>query len=120
MQIMPETARVIAKRNGLAGRITADSLRDPFLNLTLGVIYLRELRERYSGLSPYYQLAAYNLGPAKFDSLRSQPGFKPSKTLKYYQDIMKGISTWRFYGRPVEEAAVQSPKARVKAEPRSA
>ncbi len=92
MQIMPGTARVVSGKRG------ALDLKDPFLNLTLGLTYLRDLKERYSGLSPYYHLAAYNMGPHRLDQLRAKPTFKPEKTLKYYQDIMRGVESWRRYG----------------------
>lgn len=96
MQLMPATARSLSPRP-----ITAATLRDPFLNLELGVIYLRDLRKRYSGLSAYYPLAAYNLGPYRLDSLRARPDFKPMKTLRYYEEIMRGIGEWRRYGSRV-------------------
>jgi soluble lytic murein transglycosylase-like protein len=113
---MPQTADVVARRNRISAAITKKALEDPFLNLTLGVTYLRELRDRYAGLSPYFHLAAYNIGPARLDRLRASPRFRPGQTLKYYESIMKGVPTWRYYGprRSVEEAAVQSRPARVK------
>lgn len=93
MQLMPDTARKLSAR-----RIAPAALVDPFLNLELGVTYLRKLRDRYSGLSPYYALAAYNLGPYRLDTLRAKPAFKPDKTLRYYKEIMRGIGDWRRYG----------------------
>ncbi len=98
MQLMPATARYVAPRHGIHRKITVSDLRDPFLNLSLGVAYLRELRDRYAGLSAYYPLAAYNLGPARLDQLRARPGFKPTQTWKYYQAIMRGVNDWRHYG----------------------
>lgn len=97
MQVMPQTARDVALRHPTVRRLGHD-LKDPFLNLTLGIIYLRELKERYIGLSPYYHLAAYNMGPHRLDVLRAQPGFKPEKSLKYFQDVMRGVESWRHYG----------------------
>lgn len=96
MQLMPATARVLARRYGLLypGR---ESLKDPYINLALGMAYLRELKDRYVGLSPYYHLAAYNMGPARLDELRARPGFRPDQTLRYYQDVMKGVDRWRYY-----------------------
>lgn len=98
MQIMPATGRFVAGRHGLPTRIGAKDLEDPFLNLSLGVAYLRELRDRYAGQSLYFHLAAYNLGPHRLDELRARPDFKPVKTLKYYEDIMRGVNDWRHYG----------------------
>lgn len=97
MQLMPQTARVVAHRHPQVRRYGHD-LKDPFLNLALGTVYLRELKERYTGLSPYYHLAAYNMGPHRLDTLRARPGFKPEKSLKYFQDVMRGVDNWRHYG----------------------
>ncbi len=108
MQLMPATARVIYHRypslrplrntGRNSGRNLAIDLKDPFQNLTIGMTYLRELKTRYLGLSPYFHLAAYNIGPHRLDVLRARPGFKPEKTLKYFQDIMRGVENWRHYG----------------------
>ncbi|MBS1960823.1 MAG: lytic transglycosylase domain-containing protein [Bdellovibrionales bacterium] len=93
MQLMPGTARRLGARH-----VTVKALQDPFLNLELGVTYLRNLRVRYAGLSAYYPLAAYNLGPHRLDTLRAKPTFKPEKTLRYYEEIMRGVGDWRRYG----------------------
>ena len=68
MQLMPSTAQFIAHRHGLKfrGRL---SLMDPFQNLNFGVRYLAYLRDRYDGEIPH-MLAAYNLGPTRYDKLR--------------------------------------------------
>jgi hypothetical protein len=107
MQVMPATARVVAGR-----RVTAKALLDPFLNLELGVKYLRQLRDRYSGLSPYYALAAYNMGPSRLDALRAKPTFKPTKTLRYFEDIMRGVGDWRRYGAHALSEVSAIPEAR--------
>jgi len=96
MQLMPATARQLGARHA-----SVATLKDPFLNLELGMTYLRQLRERYAGLSAYYPLAAYNLGPYRLDRLRAKPGFRPDKTLRYYEGIMRGVADWRRYGSQV-------------------
>jgi hypothetical protein len=96
MQIMPQTASHLAKKYAIPYR-GRDSLKDPFLNLTLGITYLKELRTKYEGKSPYFHLAAYNMGPARLDQLSARPGFKPSQTLKYFENVMKGVDYWRNY-----------------------
>ena len=102
MQLMPATAQVVAKRFGI--RYTgARSLQDPFTNLSIGVAYLYFLRQRYQGESPYYHIAAYNLGPAKLDELRSQKSFKPTNTKKYYEKIKQGVPKLRFYNVGLED-----------------
>lgn len=112
MQIMPATAVVTAEEMGLdlenqrlrlgarsklaaAGRL----LRDPFANLTFGVAYLSWLRDHYHGLSAYYLVAAYNIGPARMDELLSRKSFKPVSTKRYFEAIRRGVPGLRFYHR---------------------
>jgi len=98
MQIMPGTAHHVARRDSPEQKRIKHDLKDPFLNLRLGMIYLRELKDRYAGESPYYHLAAYNMGPSRLDSLRAKPGFSEKPSMKYVQDVMRGVSDWRHYG----------------------
>jgi soluble lytic murein transglycosylase-like protein len=64
MQIMPETADVMASENGMAD--VSDKLFDPATNLTLGQKYVRELASRPQiGDNLLLLLAAYNGGPNK-------------------------------------------------------
>lgn len=107
MQLMPKTAQLIARRieapyaeafNDLS-RVEA-GLRDPFVNLELGVAYLATLRDRYRDLSPYYLVAAYNVGPGKMDELLSRKTFKPVNTKRYYESIRRQVPEMRFYRRP--------------------
>ena len=97
MQLMPATAVGVARNTELKHGMLLDdlALRDPFTNLTLGVAYLAQLRHRYQGLSPYYLLAAYNIGPVRLDSLRRHEDFEPKLTKKYYESILKGVSEFR-------------------------
>ena len=96
MQLMPSTAETVAKRMGLRYK-GAKSLLDPYTNLTIGVAYLAYLREQYRGDSPYYHVAAYNIGPARLNQLRAQKSFKPDGTKKYYLKIRDGVPRLRFY-----------------------
>jgi len=96
MQLMPATAAHLAKKYALPYR-GKESLKDPYINLTLGITYLKELRVKYAGKSPYFHLAAYNMGPTRLDHLSSRPDFKPSQTLKYFENVMKGVDYWRKY-----------------------
>jgi hypothetical protein len=90
MQLMPASAAVIAKQSGLSFS-GAQSLREPRFNLTLAVSYLAQLRHRYRNRSPYFFIAAYNIGPGRLDKLLSRPSFKPVQTLKYYREIQKWL-----------------------------
>lgn len=98
MQLMPDTARVVAKRFGI--KYTGPkALSDPFTNLSLGIAYLAQLRDKYQGLSPYYAIAAYNMGPARLDQLMARPGgFRPAKTKEYYDQIVSSIAQFKNNG----------------------
>ncbi len=56
MQLMPDTARWLAKK-----RITKKMLLDPELNIEIGIIYLERLFNKYRTVE--FVLAAYNGGP---------------------------------------------------------
>jgi soluble lytic murein transglycosylase len=60
MQLLPATARRTARQFGLA-EPRAEQLFDPELNLTLGILHLKELLQRYGG-DRVKALAAYNAG----------------------------------------------------------
>lgn len=95
MQLMPATAQHVAHSLKL-GKLSAAQFNDPFMNLTLGVTYLSWLRDRYRHTSPYFMVAAYNLGPARLDQLVARKGFKPLATKKYFELIRRGIFHYRF------------------------
>lgn len=61
MQILPNTGEALAERHGVTWR-GPRTLFDPVANVTLGIAYLSELRERF-GPWPT-ALAAYNWGPS--------------------------------------------------------
>jgi soluble lytic murein transglycosylase len=61
MQLLPETARIVARRNGL--RVpTRAQLLEPSVNIPLGSAYLATLVERFEGEAAL-ATAAYNAGP---------------------------------------------------------
>lgn len=64
MQVMPATGEELAAELGVSWR-GAQTLFDPFVNLRLGVAYLRQLQSRYGNIST--ALAAYNWGPGHID-----------------------------------------------------
>lgn len=63
MQLMPATARNVAKRQGVAYRGTK-TLYEPEVNILLGTRYYAGLLERYDG-NRVKALAAYNAGPSR-------------------------------------------------------
>lgn len=62
MQLMPATAEGVARQIGLRW-VGPASLFDPVTNVRLGVVYLRELLDRYGSVT--IALAAYNWGPTR-------------------------------------------------------
>ena len=60
MQLLPSTARVTAKNNGLPYRNESE-LFDPFVNIMLGTAHLQELYDKY-GNNRILIAAAYNAG----------------------------------------------------------
>jgi soluble lytic murein transglycosylase len=65
MQILPSTARFIARRSGGTAFRESD-LADPQVNIAYGSWYLRYLLDRYGGSEPL-ALAAYNGGETNLD-----------------------------------------------------
>lgn len=97
MQLMPGTAKYMAQKLKMpySGE---QALFDPFTNLTLGVNYLSLLRDKYKGKSPYFHIAAYNIGPGRLDYLLTRKsGFKPRETKVYFEKIRAGVPSLRFY-----------------------
>ena len=65
MQVMPKTAKEVAKRLGL--KFSSERmLSDWNYNAKIGIAYLEELSERYKG-NPILIAAAYNAGPSRAD-----------------------------------------------------
>ena len=65
MQILPSTARFIAKRSGGTAFVPSD-LGTPQVNIAYGAYYLRYLLRRYGG-NVDFALAAYNAGEGNVD-----------------------------------------------------
>jgi len=73
MQLMPATARTLARKMNLR-RLTMVALTsDPTLNLELGSSYLQSLMDRYDNVVPF-AVAAYNAGPERVDQWLGQFG----------------------------------------------
>jgi soluble lytic murein transglycosylase len=80
MQLMPATAREVGSWIGI-GEVDERMLRDPELNLRLGIEYLAWLLRTYG--SPELALAAYNAGPGRVDRWRREhPGLPPDRLLE--------------------------------------
>jgi soluble lytic murein transglycosylase len=77
MQLLPDTARHIARKNDLP--YDAHSLDDPEQNLTLGSAYLGQIIRGFNG-SYILGIASYNAGPSNIRSWINANG-NPPKTL---------------------------------------
>ena len=71
MQLLPGTARPIARQLGLV-KWTADQLDDPAINVRIGAIYLASTLRRCDG-EVACALAAYNAGPGRAARWRADP-----------------------------------------------
>ena len=96
MQIMPPTGKELALRHGIPWK-GPDTLLDPFVNVKLGVAYLRKLTDRYKDVS--VALAAYNWGPGRIDSrLRAGegvPSLYPNRVMQVYTTTKREIAVGR-------------------------
>jgi len=108
MQLMPRTAAQMASRQNLnfaKHRLTSD----PKYNLRLGIAYLHDLLDTFSG-SYLLALAAYNAGPTRVDQWIQQFGDPRSpttdpvdwverlpfeETRKYVKKILAGLQIFR-------------------------
>lgn len=109
MQLLPDTAALVAKRNGLDWS-GGESLYDPIVNVTLGTRYLAQLAERFNG-APWLASAAYNAGPNKVDQWLDAHGklapdlfvaTMPFKETREYVERVMAFSViydWRMHGK---------------------
>lgn len=111
MQLLPSTAVLVAKRNGLDWG-GDDSLYDPATNIALGTRYLAQMAQRFNG-APWLASAAYNAGPGKVDQwLDARGTLAPDlfvatipykETREYVARVMafSVIYDWRQHGKAV-------------------
>jgi soluble lytic murein transglycosylase len=112
MQLLPSTAVLVAKRNGIAWG-GGDTLYDPVVNIALGTRYLAQMAARFNG-APWLASAAYNAGPGRVDqwlaarsSLQEPDLFTATmpfkETREYVARVMafSVIYDWRMNGRAV-------------------
>lgn len=84
MQIRPATAKWIALKANLPWK-GKKSLKNPHVNIRLGVAYLSYLKERFSPQGGYLYLAANNMGTGSLLKLLA----KNVKPVIYHKHIMK-------------------------------
>lgn len=92
MQIKPDTAQWIAQKNGYTWK-GKESLRNPQVNIRIGVAYLAFLRQEFDGLAHQY-VAAYNMGPGgvrRLASLDIKPKDYSTRVMTNYHDFYETL-----------------------------
>lgn len=115
MQLMPSTARAVARSIGLKRPRTRD-LKDPNLNIRLGSRYLADMLKRYKG-NVAMALAAYNAGPGAVDRWRPKAAIDADlwidsipyrETRKYVRATLEYAAIYRWLtGRPAQRLKPQ-------------
>jgi soluble lytic murein transglycosylase len=82
MQLMPETARLVARKIGMKGFHPSRLIR-PEVNAALGAFYLRHVLDGFKG-NPVLAAAAYNAGPGRARKWRDT---KPIEGAIYVETI---------------------------------
>jgi soluble lytic murein transglycosylase len=82
MQIMPDTARWIARRLGIKG-FNPSEMQDPARNIQFGAYYLKHVQATLDG-SPVLATAAYNAGPTRAQRWRDS---RPMEAAVYIESI---------------------------------
>ena len=97
MQVMPETAKYLGKKFNIPYKRVRD-LKNPFINMELGITYLYFLRKKYSGSLEHF-LAAYNAGPGRVDKAVRRNRFRPRVTKPFIEKIRYGVPGMRMDGQ---------------------
>ncbi len=111
MQLMPSTARMVARELKLKRPRTKD-LSNPQLNIRLGSRYLANMLRRYEG-NLAMALAAYNAGPAAVDRWRPETDIDADlwidsipyqETRKYVRTVLEYMTVYRWLNRQTSKA----------------
>ena len=73
-------------------------LTDPQINILLGTSYLYSLLQRYDKHGLDYALAAYNVGPTKFDALLLERGWAPARYARQVRQMTENLRQSFFDG----------------------
>lgn len=90
MQVMPNTAKYVAKKKSSRGI----ELTDPRTNIRLGITYLKQLEAQYKG-DKNLALAAYNWGPGNIAKIKRNPNRIPRSVKNYASKILSKTSAWQ-------------------------
>ncbi len=93
MQILPDTAKFIARVDGHDWRGSWSLTNDPSYNIRLGIAYLKHLESDYN-LSTEQMLMAYNWGPANVVKYLKREKHPPTETKNYVKKITKMHKNW--------------------------
>lgn len=108
MQLLPSTAKEVARKNGI--HYSMQRLFDPDYNIGLGSRYLANLVERFGG-SYVFATAGYNAGPGRVRQWLSQfgapqgnvrsvvnwiEGIPFSETRNYVQHVLSNMQVYRY------------------------
>ncbi len=109
MQLMPATAKEVARKKGMIPN-TARLSTDAKYNVTLGSSYLKQMLDRYNNSYPL-AIAAYNAGPGRSDKWKVKFGDPKNmsdenfidwseslpiyETRNYVQRVMEGMHVYR-------------------------
>ena len=97
MQLMPQTARFIAKLEGI-NRIQKKELMNPHINISLGQSYLHHLiTDENIGNNLFFLLAAYNAGPGNLKKWSSKTRFNDDPLL--FIESIRSRETRKFIER---------------------
>ena len=97
MQIMPDTAKELAKF--LQCRFSKQSLKDPAYNLRLGQGYLKRLMEEYPQVQDnlMFLAAAYNAGPGNLNKWKNKMDYQEDPLL--FLEVLPSKETRGFIER---------------------
>ena len=112
MQLLPGTARMEAKKRGIAYPGDAGLYR-PRENLTLGIAHLATMLARHGGL-PYLATAAYNAGPAPISRWLAQ---RPPRDVDLWIETIPYRETREYVSRIAAFSAIYDWKLSGKALP---
>jgi soluble lytic murein transglycosylase len=110
MQIMPDTARWIAKRLGIK-KFHPKEMQEPAINIQFGAYYLKHVQTTLDG-SPVLATAAYNAGPGRAQRWRDS---QPMEAAVYIESIpfnetrdyvKKVMSNAMYYAQRFEQPSV--------------
>lgn len=93
MQLRPWVARDLARRQRIEWS-GVDTLNSPRLNVRLGILYYRELVDRFDG-DPHLALTAYNYGPTRVSRQLATGNFSGSRYASGIIHLYDRLSTGR-------------------------